>query len=602
MEKRCCEWCKKHGRWARGLASGALVLSFCTVARADEFSFNIPSEQCEEEVKSQVVSDTQTFNTEERVSENKEVTLTEIDAAKQDFTEKTQQNILQEAGAFHIFSNQTTLTADTNGNIATKDLEAKVDFGTRGDSPNVTTNDYYYIQKISSLTSSASFRNGGTVILGDGVEFSKDESGQVWLNGVKLDHIGNQVYQESAGQEWLNFEEIFTRLEELSRDSQAQSNTVGVKQDFTDENNRYLDLEQVQDETIYFNVSIDEVMRDRPLTIKNLRPNQTTIINVTGLQADKTYEIRSEIKLLYQGSSSCINNGENHQNRNVLLWNFGTANATLNFNCGRFLGSILLPQGTINAYVNLDGNLIADTVNVLGGETHRWDLNPEKAEIPEEETPTNPGDTPSVPSEEETPTDPGDTPSVPSEEETPTDPGDTPSVPSEEETPTNPGDTPSIPSEEETPTDPGDTPSAPSEEETPTDPGDTPSVPSEEETPTDSGDTPSVPSEEETPTDPGDTPSVPSEEETPTDSGDTPLTFTDYHVVEITNKDKLEQSNINDDNEEAYFVPNLSQKKGVAAKELPQLGEVKWTYLLGMLLVSLGGLWGMFTRKKKYKE
>ncbi len=131
----------------------------------------------------------------------------------------------------------------------------------------------------------------------------------------------------------------------------------------------------------------------------------------------------------------------------------------------------------------------------------------------EEDTPSNPGDTPTEPGDtpsnpEDTPSDPGDTPSNP--EDTPTEPEDTPSNP--EDTPSNPEDTPSNP--EDTPNEPEDTPSEP--EDTPNEPEDTPSEP--EDTPNEPEDKPSEP--EDTPNEPEDKPSEP--EDTPSEPGDTP--------------------------------------------------------------------------------
>ncbi|MEK1451426.1 hypothetical protein HC021_10150, partial [Limosilactobacillus fermentum] len=41
------------------------------------------------------------------------------------------------------------------------------------------------------------------------------------------------------------------------------------------------------------------------------------------------------------------------------------------------MGSILAPNATINAGVNIDGNIVANVVNITGGESHRWDIHPQ---------------------------------------------------------------------------------------------------------------------------------------------------------------------------------------------------------------------------------
>jgi len=62
-----------------------------------------------------------------------------------------------------------------------------------------------------------------------------------------------------------------------------------------------------------------------------------------------------------------------------LLWNFYDSTAADKLVTGKvdfnavFQGSVLAPAAEVTANQNLDGNIIADKVNVRG-ETHRWDL------------------------------------------------------------------------------------------------------------------------------------------------------------------------------------------------------------------------------------
>ncbi|NLY87108.1 MAG: choice-of-anchor A family protein [Clostridiales bacterium] len=60
----------------------------------------------------------------------------------------------------------------------------------------------------------------------------------------------------------------------------------------------------------------------------------------------------------------------------VVLWNFKNraSNQVININRARFQGSILAVGNTVEVGQNVDGCIIADTVNITGGESHRWDF------------------------------------------------------------------------------------------------------------------------------------------------------------------------------------------------------------------------------------
>ncbi|MGN1279443.1 MAG: YSIRK-type signal peptide-containing protein, partial [Limosilactobacillus sp.] len=68
-------------------------------------------------------------------------------------------SVLLLASLFHIFANEANLGADMNGNVAVGILNSNVDFGTRGESINLTKGDIYYIQQLNAALQSGSFRN-----------------------------------------------------------------------------------------------------------------------------------------------------------------------------------------------------------------------------------------------------------------------------------------------------------------------------------------------------------------------------------------------------------------------------------------------------------
>ncbi|MCD5441175.1 hypothetical protein [Lactobacillus delbrueckii] len=76
-----------------------------------------------------------------------------------DINDLNTNSVLKLASLFHIFANQASLSADTNGNLAVKILNGSNDFGTRGDSYNLTSGDIYYIQQLAKHLQSNAFRN-----------------------------------------------------------------------------------------------------------------------------------------------------------------------------------------------------------------------------------------------------------------------------------------------------------------------------------------------------------------------------------------------------------------------------------------------------------
>lgn len=118
--------------------------------------------------------------------------------------------------------------------------------------------------------------------------------------------------------------------------------------------------------------------------------------------------------------------------QSVILWNFGDDHLNYNFiMAGRFVGSILAPNAEIIGNVNIDGNIVAEHVNIASGESHRFDLQTPSVTDPED--PTDPID-PEDPVDPEEPTDPID-PEESVDPEEPTDPID-PEDPVDPEEPT----------------------------------------------------------------------------------------------------------------------------------------------------------------------
>ena len=291
-------------------------------------------------------------------------------------------NLLKVASMFHIFANEASLSADTNGNLAVETLHTSNNFGTRGQgsSYNLTTGDVYYIQNITSPLSSNAFRNTqfNRVVLGSGLTLSSTE-GKVIINGTSFDSLlPDNVLSEASNNQYINFGNVFESLIQTSKFLSDQQTSSEVIANYSDMNNRYIDLSNGSSTSgiTYVNIPYEYLTQPQPITIRGLSSNKsgkTVVINVLG-QPFGALNIQTQINLIYDDLSSHLPNSEQHNEPNHVLWNFGVGVQTLNFTSGRFMGSILAPNSTINAGVNIDGNLVANIVNIVGGETHRWDL------------------------------------------------------------------------------------------------------------------------------------------------------------------------------------------------------------------------------------
>ncbi|MCT3586443.1 choice-of-anchor A family protein [Lactobacillus amylovorus] len=343
-----------------------------------------------------------------------------------DINDLNTNSVLKLASLFHIFANQASLSADTNGNLAVKILNGSNDFGTRGDSYNLTSGDIYYIQQLAKDLQSNAFRNKtfNHVVLGKDVNVSI-ENNKVLINGITMDNLKPEdVYQDTTGQTYIDFSDVFQQLKSSSTSYTSTTQSKGVISNYSDMNNRYIDVSGVAAGTqiIYVNVPFEYLSDPQPITIKgisNSLTGPTIVINVTGIP-DGNQNISTQVQFNYIDGTNALPNSEGHTEPNHVLWNLGTGGQTFNFSSGRFMGSILAPNATINAGVNIDGNIVANVVNITGGESHRWDIHPQPTQ------PTKPVN----PSQPTTPTKPVN----PSQPTTPTKPVN----PSQPTTPTKP--------------------------------------------------------------------------------------------------------------------------------------------------------------------
>ena len=366
----------------------------------------------------------------EKVDKEDEEETKKLEDIKKYIEEVAAKHPLGIAGIFHIFGNEVDGQVHIAGNIAADKVGAG-DFGTNsGATSNLTNGDIHYIGSIDHLNKI----NGDNklVIFGPDIEYRSCENGSaIQVNfgtkdepkWQKVDIKHSHIIQADKP---LDIQGELDKLGEKSDNWASQSQTEGVKADFTDHNNSWIDVSEAiknagdRKEPIYVTVDASHISGDnkRNITIKGIPAGENApiiILNVTNVQnGDLT--VKTHLVLEYSDQNNVNGSSEKHGQANKLLWNFGTNLNSLNIDGDCHLGSILASNAHITTNVNVDGNIIGDKVTIKG-ESHRWDLVPpmEEIQIPEEPKPEDP--TPEEPKPEEPTTPPTDEELPPSEED-----------------------------------------------------------------------------------------------------------------------------------------------------------------------------------------
>lgn len=303
------------------------------------------------------------------------------------------------AGIFHIFGNEVTQNGHIAGNIAADKLSG-TNFGTNSNATNNLTNgDIHYVGNLNGLNKIDG--DNKVVIFGPDIEYrSFENDGAIEVNyGTaekpdwrKVDIPYNHIVQ--ADQK-IDIQGELDKLSQKSDNQASQAQTEGVKADFNDLNNSWIDVSEAiknagdSKEPIYVTIDAAHLSGDkRNITIKGIPAGAEApmiILNVTNIQGgDLT--VQTHLVLEYADGNNIGGSSETPNQFNKLLWNFGTDVNKLHFAGDYHLGSVLATNAHITNAVNIDGNIIGNKVTV-SGETHRWDLTPPFVEIEEPEKP-----------------------------------------------------------------------------------------------------------------------------------------------------------------------------------------------------------------------
>lgn len=303
------------------------------------------------------------------------------------------------AGIFHIFGNEVTQNGHIAGNIAADKLSG-TNFGTNSNATNNLTNgDIHYVGNLNGLNKIDG--DNKVVIFGPDIEYrSFENDGAIEVNyGTaekpdwrKVDIPYNHIVQ--ADQK-IDIQGELDKLSQKSDNWASQAQTEGVKADFNDLSNSWIDVSEAiknagdSKEPIYVTIDAAHLSGDkRNITIKGIPAGAEApmiILNVINIQGgDLT--VQTHLVLEYVDGNNIGGSSETPNQFNKLLWNFGTDVNKLHFAGDYHLGSVLATNAHITNAVNIDGNIIGNKVTV-SGETHRWDLTPPFVEFEEPEKP-----------------------------------------------------------------------------------------------------------------------------------------------------------------------------------------------------------------------
>ncbi|EMF0162857.1 choice-of-anchor A family protein [Enterococcus hirae] len=279
--------------------------------------------------------------------------------------------ILGIASQFHIFAKEkTTINAHTNGNVATKELDANNNFGT-----DIITGDLQleinYVQATDSLIGS-SFTSGDSnrvnkFVVGSSIS-TGIENDRAVVNGSRIDHLSaSELYQDRPGNTYIDFDTEFAKLEGASESlmSITPAKTY-LSSDFPDMNNRTIDVTGMgSSDVVIINVDASVLSMNTPLNIVNSE-NKILVMNVINAPTDFT--IQSQIH---------YNNRANHETEDFsdanISWNFPSNVTNLAINAP-FQGTIIAPRADVTANQNMDGTIIGKNVT-LNAATNHWDPN-----------------------------------------------------------------------------------------------------------------------------------------------------------------------------------------------------------------------------------
>lgn len=270
-------------------------------------------------------------------------------------------------GNFHLVAfTKTTLSAHTNGNVMTKDLEANSNFGTS----NYGIESSYVSGEYKPVNSNSGSNISHILAVSNSTKLGFADNGQSFtVKGTKLDKP-RVIYRDSNSKKFIDMSAAKTNISNLSSDLAKMY--VGTQLTGVSCKDSTYTLEN-PDGVGVMNMTADQVSKmgtDVWFTGFRSKHNGSIIINVDMKDVDSvTLPERAKMKI--DGNEISTNETVDFS-AGKIIWNFVNANEKTII-AKNMSGTIIAPESHVELTQNINGTIIADTVKNTA-ETHRSDF------------------------------------------------------------------------------------------------------------------------------------------------------------------------------------------------------------------------------------
>lgn len=270
-------------------------------------------------------------------------------------------------GNFHLVAfTKATLSAHTNGNVMTKDLEANSNFGTN----NYGIESSYVSGEYKPVNSNSGSNISHILAVSNSTKLGFADNGNAFtVNGTKLDKP-RVIYRDSNSKKFIDMSAAKTNSSNLS--SELAKMYVGTQLTGVSCKDSTYTLEN-PDGVGVMNMTADQVSKmgtDVWFTGFRSKHNGSIIINVDMNNADSvTLPERAKMKI--DGNEVSTNETFDFS-AGKIIWNFVNANGKTII-AKNMSGTIIAPNSYVELTQNINGTIIADTVKNTA-ETHRSDF------------------------------------------------------------------------------------------------------------------------------------------------------------------------------------------------------------------------------------
>jgi len=272
------------------------------------------------------------------------------------------------AGSFHIVAFDTAnLNAHTNGNVLANVLNANNNFGTNGYPFELS---YVVDYKTVHTTSASSSKH--ILALGAGNQLAVSEQGgslNVGVNGVRISTPDNVIIDKDPANPFIDIAAVEREVKSLSA-TLATNETIGISEEFTG-SYKYLRLISNSGAGYYNMHASDLAAFGSDLRLAFSDQNKGSIVMNIDCSGMSEINMPERALVNINGKDQGTSEVTTFENGKV-IWNFINCEGTT-INVKQTTGMILAPGATVNLKANVNGTVIADTVNV-DAESHRTDF------------------------------------------------------------------------------------------------------------------------------------------------------------------------------------------------------------------------------------